>query len=75
MEQNSKNYLDTHKWVKDVINSCKTYEQVNTCHKIIELWENKTVLENPKINGYEISMMYSELDYLIEYKLKTLKTQ
>jgi hypothetical protein len=75
MEQHSKHYSNTHKWVKKVINSCKTYEQVNTCHKIIELWENKTVLENPKINGYEISMMYSELDYLIEYKLKTLKTQ
>ena len=49
MEQYNKNYLDSHKWVKDVINSCKTYEQVNTCHKIIELWENKTVLENPKL--------------------------
>ena len=75
MEQNSKNYLDTHKWVKDVINSCKTYEQVNTCHKIIQLWENKTRLENPKINGVEISMMCSELYYLIETKLKTLSVQ
>ena len=75
MEQNSKNYLDTHKWVKDVINSCKTYEQVNTCHKIIQLWENKTRLENPKIDGFKISMMCSELYYLIENKLKIIMTQ
>jgi hypothetical protein len=75
MEQNSKNYLDTHKWVKDVINSCKTYEQVNTCHKIIELWETQTRLKNPKIDGFKISMMCSELYYLIETKLKTLSVQ
>ena len=75
MEQHSKHYSNTHKWVKKIINSCKTYEQVNTCHKIIQLWENKTRLENPKINGVEISMMCSELYYLIESKLKTLSTQ
>ena len=75
MEQYNKNYLDSHKWVKDVINSCKTYEQVNTCHNIIEFWENQTRLKNPKINGFEISMMCSELYYLIENKLKIIMTQ
>ena len=75
MEQNSKHYLNTHKWAKKVINSCKTYKQVNTCHNIVKLWENKTRLENPKINGVEISMMCSELYYLIESKLKTLSIQ
>ncbi len=25
MEQHSKHYSNTHKWVKKVINSCKTY--------------------------------------------------
>ena len=75
MEKYIKHYSNTHKWVKKIINSCKTYEQVNTCHKIIQLWENKTRLENPKIDGFKISMMCSELYYLIETKLKTLSVQ
>ena len=45
MEQNSKHYLNTHKWAKKVINSCKTYKQVNTCHNIVKLWENQITLE------------------------------
>ena len=75
MEQNSKNYLNTHKWVKKVINSCKTYKQVNACHNIVKLWENQITLEDTKINKVEISMMSSELHYLIETKLKTLSVQ
>jgi hypothetical protein len=75
MEQHSKHYSNTHKWVKKVINSCKTYKQVNTCYNIVRFWKDQTKLNNPKINQAEMSMMSSELDYLIEYKLKTLKTQ
>ena len=75
MEQNSKHYLNTHKWAKKVINSCKTYKQVNTCHNIVKLWENQITLEDTKINNVEISMMSSELHYLIETKLKTLSVQ
>ena len=66
MEQNSKHYLNTHKWAKKVINSCKTYKQVNACHNIVKLWENQITLEDTKINKVEISMMSSELHYLIE---------
>ena len=75
MEHYIKHYSNTHKWVKKIINSCKTYEQVNTCHNIVKLWENQITLEDTKINKVEISMMSSELHYLIETKLKTLSVQ
>jgi len=65
-------YLESHNWIKKVINSCKTHEQINSCHNIIKNWENHTLITNKKLDWFKISMMCSELYWLVEHKQKII---
>jgi deoxyhypusine synthase len=44
-----KNYLEIEEWIKKVINSCKTQEQIITANKLINIFgdqlKNKNIVE------------------------------
>ena len=54
MENRSKHYGDVEKWVRKVIDSCETYQQIFGAKNLIKNFEDQM-----KINGVNKSLIWS----------------
>lgn len=66
-----KNYTEIETWIKKVINSCKTQEQITTANKLINNFDNQ--LKNKNIVEYWGEYQYTIINPLEVYLNKKRK--
>tara|TARA_R110000868_G_scaffold62254_2_gene188334 strand:- start:782 stop:994 length:213 start_codon:yes stop_codon:yes gene_type:complete len=66
-----KNYTEIEIWIKKVINSCKTQEQITTANKLINNFDNQ--LKNKNIVEYWREYQYTIINPLEVYLNKKRK--
>ena len=66
-----KNYTEIETWIKKVINSCKSQEQITTANKLINNFDNQ--LKNKNIVEYWREYQYTIINPLEVYLNKKRK--
>lgn len=61
-EKRSKNYYDVLKWIEKCINSCKTYQQLVSCTKLIKNF-NRIYYKYKAFNPDDVSNLFALKHY------------
>ena len=69
MAASSTHYKDVHRWILTVIDSCVTYNQVFTAHRLVD---NFCSMKYPTLEWFEKSALNSQLIVAVHDKQRKL---